>query len=120
MRVPETKRPIAKMKLMRGWMLRAGVAMLAAGMVMPLHAEERAIKSRVSPVYPEIAKRMRVSGVVKLNVTVDAEGKVQDVKAVSGNSMLSTAAEEAVRKWKFEPGAGQATVSVSINFDLAQ
>lgn len=105
---------------MRGWMLRAGMVALAAGMVLPIHAEERAVKSRVAPVYPEIAKRMKIAGVVKLDVTVDAEGKVTDVKPVSGNQMLSTAAQDAVRKWRFVPGTGEATVSVSINFDMAQ
>jgi outer membrane biosynthesis protein TonB len=34
--------------------------------------------------------------------------------------MLSVAAEEAVRKWRFEPGAGVSTVDVSLNFALAQ
>jgi outer membrane biosynthesis protein TonB len=33
---------------------------------------------------------------------------------------LSNAAEDAVRKWKFEPGDGQATIQVTINFSLSQ
>lgn len=81
-------------------------------------AEGRAVKSRVPPVYPEIAKRMRISGSVKLDVTVDAAGNVTDVKTVSGSHMLSPAAEDAVRKWKFEPGDGVATTSIEINFTL--
>ena len=87
-------------------------------MAMQGRAEERAVKSRVSPVYPEIAKRMRVTGTVKLEVTVDAAGMVKDVKTVSGNHMLSTAAEEAVRKWRFVPGDGPSTVNLDIRFDL--
>jgi len=83
-------------------------------------AEERAVKSRVAPIYPEIAKRMKIGGVVKLEVTVDAEGKVVDVKPVSGNRVLSEAAEDAVRKWKFVPGTGQSTVDIDLNFELAQ
>jgi TonB family protein len=83
-------------------------------------ADERAVKTRVAPVYPEIAKRMRIGGVVKLEATVDAEGKVTDVKAVSGNQMLSAAAEDAVRKWKFVPGSGQSIVNVNLNFEPAQ
>jgi TonB family protein len=81
-------------------------------------AEERAVKSRVAPVYPEIAKRLHVSGLVKLAVTVDADGKVTDVKTVSGNQMLAAAAEEAVHKWRYVAGDGQTTVDLSINFDL--
>jgi len=57
---------------------------------------------------------------VRLEVTVDAEGKVTDVKKVSGNGMLSNAAEDAVRKWRFESGAGSSTVEVILNFALGQ
>lgn len=87
---------------------------------MPAHAESRAVRTRVAPVYPEFAKRMRVTGMVKLSVTVDANGKVTDVKPVSGNQMLSYAAQQAVRQWKFEPGAGTDTVPVDVNFELGQ
>jgi TonB family protein len=51
---------------------------------------------------------------------VDAQGKVKDVKPVSGNHMLEVAAEDAVRQWKFAPGDGDAVVSVSVSFSLAQ
>lgn len=101
-------------------LLQAAALMLVVALALQGRAEERAIKSRVAPVYPEIAKRMRVTGVVKLDVTVDAAGMVTDVKTVSGNRMLSTAAEEAVHKWRFEPGPGPSTLSLNINFDLNQ
>lgn len=102
--------------------LRVGMVALALliGMGVLGRAEDRAVKSRVAPVYPEIAKRMRITGVVKMEVTVDAEGKVTDVKTVSGNHMLAVTAEETVRKWKFSPGAGQSTVPIDMNFDLGQ
>jgi TonB family protein len=94
------------------------VCALAFAFTMPSGAEDRAVKQRVSPVYPEIAKRMRIEGVIKMSVTVDADGKVLDVKTVSGNRTLSIAAEDAVRKWKFEAGAGVTQVDVSMNFAL--
>ena len=99
-------------------MLRAAALALVAVIALQGRAEDRAVKSRVSPVYPEVAKRMRVTGVVKLEVTVDAAGMVTDVKTVSGNHMLSTAAEEAVRKWRFVRGEGPSTVNLDIRFDM--
>ena len=110
------------------WLRQAGVRIfqtaalaLVVAMAIPASAADtRAIKSRTAPVYPEIAKRMRISGEVRLEVTVDSEGKVIDVKKISGNSMLSTAAEDAVRKWRFETGPGTSTVEVSLNFTVAQ
>ncbi len=118
-RIVETMGPGLTKKRMASWVARAMVAAVLAAMAVPGRAaDERAIKSRVAPIYPEIAKRMRVSGVVRLEVTVDAEGRVTAVKPVSGNQMLSTAAQEAVKKWRFASGDGQATVQVSLNFDL--
>jgi len=49
---------------------------LVLAMAMPASAaDDRAIKSRVSPVYPEIAKRMKIAGAVKLEAVVDAQGR---------------------------------------------
>jgi TonB family protein len=100
-------------------LLQATVLALLVAMALPGRAaDERAVKSRVEPVYPEIAKRMKIEGEVKLEATVNADGKVTDVKAISGNRVLSMAAEDAVRKWKFEPGSGNANVTVAVNFSL--
>jgi TonB family protein len=92
-------------------------------LLLPISAHaggDRAIKSRVPPSYPELAKRMKITGMVKLEATVDAEGKVTAVKTIEGNRMLSQAAEDAVHKWKFAPGDGVETVPVEVNFALAQ
>jgi len=102
-------------------LFQAAALALLVSLALPARAaDDRAVKQRVAPVYPEIAKRMKIGGEVKLTATVDATGKVTDVKTVSGNHMLSVAAEDAVRKWKFEPGAGEAHVDVAVNFNVAQ
>jgi len=92
---------------------------LTLAMAMPARAaDERAVKSRVAPAYPEIARRMKIAGVVRVEATVDADGRVTDVKTLSGNRMLAAAAEQAVQNWKFVPGAGVSTVQLDINFAL--
>lgn len=83
-------------------------------------ADDRAIKSRTAPVYPELAKRMKITGVVKIEATVDADGKVTDVKTLAGSHILSPAAEEAVRKWRFVAGEKTSSVDVDINFAMSQ
>jgi TonB family protein len=101
--------------------LQATVLAMLLMFALPARAgDDRAVKSRVAPIYPEIAKRMKISGEVKLEATVDADGKVKDVKEVSGNHILAIAAEDAVRKWKFETGDGDASVIVAVNFALGQ
>ena len=102
-------------------LFKAGALALLLAMAIPARAaEERTVKSRVAPVYPEIARRMRISGVVTVQATVDPDGKVSGAKAVSGSRALSTAAEDAVRKWRFAPADAQSTVTVEITFALGQ
>jgi outer membrane biosynthesis protein TonB len=61
---------------------------------------------------------MRLFGLVKIEATVDAAGKVTAVRTLSGSRVLSPAAGDAVGKGKFVPGAGPSTVEVEINFNL--
>jgi TonB family protein len=96
----------------------AAIMMMAAATA---HASaDRAVKSRVAPTYPELARRMKISGLVKLEATVDADGKVTSVKTVSGSKALSQAAEDAVSKWKFVPGSAASTEEVNVTFALGQ
>ncbi len=73
----------------------------------PIRAGNEVMESRlirkVDPVYPELAKRVRVSGEVKLMVTVNEEGFVSDAEVISGHPFLTDAAVEAVRQWQYSP-----------------
>jgi TonB family protein len=103
-------------------LFQAAALALLVSLALPVPtraADDRAVKSRVAPVYPELAKRLKVGGSIKIEATVDPDGKVVDTKTVSGNHILSTAAEEAVRKWKFVPATAQSTVEVTVNFAIA-
>ena len=95
-------------------------AALAAFLCLGLtcRADDRKVQKRVPPVYPELARRMHIAGVVRIQVTVAPDGTVTDAKTVNGNKMLSLAAEEAVKKWKFVAGDSESTVNIEVNFDL--
>jgi TonB family protein len=102
-------------------LFQAAALGLLLAIALPARAgDDRAIKTRVAPVYPEIAKRMKIAGMVRIEATVDPQGKVKEVKTVSGNHMLSVAAEDAVRQWKFAPAPEDSTVNVDVNFAAAQ
>jgi protein TonB len=58
---------------------------------------------RVDPVYPDIAVRARVEGVVILEAIIDEEGRVKEVKVVRSVPLLDRAAIEAVERWRCEP-----------------
>ncbi len=55
------------------------------------------------PAYPPIAKQMRASGQVAVQVFVDEGGNVTSAKATSGNSLLRAPAEAAARQSRFNP-----------------
>ena len=105
--------------LLRSIVRSTAILLLAALMVCSSLAlgVDRKIKNRVNPTYPEIAKKSHVSGSVKLEVMVAADGSVKSVKAVGGHPMLIEAATSAVKMWKYEPGA-ESTVTVEIKFTL--
>lgn len=55
------------------------------------------------PVYPEEAKASRLSGTVRVLVTVDERGRITDAEAVSGPTALLAAAVDAAKQAVFEP-----------------
>jgi len=63
------------------------------------------VVSRVQPVYPEEAKKARISGIVILEVLISAEGRITQTKVLKPLPYgLDAAAEAAVRQWTFRPG----------------
>jgi TonB family protein len=86
----------------------------------PVRAQElltRKVKSKVPPVYPDIARRMSITGVVKVSVVVATNGTVKSTKVVGGHPLLVTAAMDAVKKWKFEPSPEESTGIVEFKFE---
>lgn len=81
-----------------------------------LQAENRPPKKRVPPAYPELARKMHISGAVKLEVNVDAEGRVQEVKVVTGHALLQDAAVTAVKQWVFQAAPAKTTEMIEVNF----
>jgi len=75
------------------------------------------------PAYPELARRARIHGVVKLQVKVKTDGSVEVQKILQGEPVLAEAATEAVKKWRANPatinGLHVETIStVTFDFEL--
>jgi TonB family protein len=80
----------------------------------------RRVKSKVQAVYPELARKMNLSGTVKVEVVVASNGIVKDAKVVGGHPVLANAALDAVRKWRFEPAPGESSGIVNFKFEPHQ
>jgi TonB family protein len=59
---------------------------------------------KVSPVYPEAARRAGVQGAVVLNAVVNKQGILEEIQIVSGHPLLIKAALDCVHKWRYRPG----------------
>jgi len=57
----------------------------------------------VPPVYPALARQMRLQGNVELLASIGKDGSITDVKLLTGDSVLARAAVEAVKQWKYKP-----------------
>ncbi len=79
--------------------------------------EVRRIVRKTLPVYPEIAKRMNLAGVVKVLATVSPDGTVKTVQPMGGSPVLIQAAEDAVYKWKFASASGESKEPIELRFD---
>ena len=75
------------------------------------------VKSKVSAVYPELARKMNLAGTVKVQVVVAPNGTVREAKIVGGHPVLANAALDAVRKWRFEPAPVENTGIVDFKFE---
>ncbi|HXQ25644.1 MAG TPA: energy transducer TonB [Candidatus Acidoferrales bacterium] len=80
-------------------------------------AGKRKVRTKVVPEYPALAKQMNVTGKVKIEATVAADGHVLGTRVVGGSPLLVNAALEAVKKWRFDPGPKDSTEIVEFTFN---
>ena len=107
----------------RCWILSLFLVLVAgATLLQPLPAgaagNARLIHTKVQPVYPDLARRSHLEGVVKLEVVVAANGSVRKVTVLGGNPLLAEAALDAVKQWRYEAAPAETTELVELHFNL--
>jgi protein TonB len=101
----------------------AGVAD-ATGRVHISPGAAQIISRPVEPDYPLLAKQMKVQGAVVLEALIGRDGNIQDLHVLSGPTILSAAAREAVKQWRFRPylQSGEAVETearITVNFTIS-
>jgi TonB family protein len=77
---------------------------------------KRKVKSKVAPAYPELAKRMNVTGKVKIEVVITPDGRVKSTRVIGGHPLLVQACQDAVKEWKFAAAPEESTQIVEFEF----
>jgi protein TonB len=84
---PEAARPVSEPRRIKvGGLVQAGRLLFMA-----------------QPQYPILAKQARVSGTVQLEGIIGTDGRIRELKVLSGHPLLVPAAVEAVRQWVYRP-----------------
>ncbi len=97
-----------------GGAVLAMVLSLGAG---NLHAQDsRKVISNPVPAYPEVARRLRLSGVVKVQVVIGADGRIKEKNFIGGHPIFVSTVEEALKNWKYAPAGGETTTQLEFNF----
>ncbi|MGD0617119.1 MAG: energy transducer TonB [Bryobacteraceae bacterium] len=93
----------------------------ASGLRIAEAQARRAALEKPSPVYPLVARQLKISGTVRVEASVDEQGEVEYVKIVTGNAIFAKPVVEAVEKWRFTPfnadgKPSKAVVALSFEF----
>ena len=97
--------------------VRALLAMTVLAAGTSLHAQEgRKLISHPAPAYPEAARKFSLSGVVKVQVVIAADGHVKDIKVIGGHPMLVLSVQETLKTWQYAPASGETTATLEFTF----
>jgi len=69
-----------------------------------------------TPDYPEIARRMNISGVVKVELVIGTDGQIKSAKVLGGHAVLADAVQKALKNWKYAPGPSETTMQLEFKF----
>jgi len=81
---------------------------------------KRKVTNKVTPDYPDMARRMSLRGIVRVDAIVGSNGVVKTVEIKGGHPVLAQAAVNAVRKWKWEPASHDTHEPVEVKFEPQQ
>jgi len=100
------------------------VSVVAAGMAIgqqsSIEDSKRKIKFKTNPQYSELARSMRISGKVRIELVIAPDGHVKSARAVGGHPLLVQSCLDAVKDWKFETAPEETTQILEFAFEYKQ
>jgi outer membrane biosynthesis protein TonB len=96
---------------------------LAVGVAIGQQTTEegkRKVKTRVNPQFSDLAKRMNISGKVRIEVVIAPDGHVKNARALGGHPVLVQPCLDALYGWKYETAPEESTLIVEFEVKAQQ
>ena len=77
---------------------------------------KRKVKVLAKPLYPDLARKLSLSGIVRVEVTIGADGRVKRTHVLGGHPVLAVEAEKAAQASEFEPGPRETSEVIEFKF----
>jgi TonB family protein len=78
--------------------------------------EKRPLKHLVQPSMPDLARKLNLSGTVRIEVTIAPDGTVKRTRVLGGHPVLAAEADKAAQKSTFEKGAAETVEIIDFKF----
>lgn len=78
--------------------------------------EKRPVKHLVTPIVPDLARKLNLSGTVRIEIIIAPDGSVRRTRVLGGHPLLALEAERAAQKSTFEPAAKETTEVIDFKF----
>lgn len=91
------------------------VALMLSTANLPAQDARKAITNPAPP-YPEVAKKFRLTGIVKVQVMIAADGHIKSVRPIGGHPVLVDAVKETLKDWKYAPASSETTTVLEFDF----
>jgi TonB family protein len=96
--------------------LALGAMSAAAVGAQSIPVTRRPIRHLVTPAYPELAKKLNLTGTARIEVTIGPDGTVRHTRILGGHPVLAAEAEHAVEKSTFEPAPTETVEVIEFKF----
>jgi outer membrane biosynthesis protein TonB len=78
--------------------------------------DARKVITNPAPPYPEVARKFRLTGVVKVQVVIGTDGHIKSVRPIGGHPVLVDAVKETLKDWKYASANSETTTVLEFDF----
>lgn len=91
------------------------MALMLSAANLPAQDGRKAITNPAPP-YPEVAKKFRLTGIVKVQVVIAADGHIKSVRPIGGHPVLVDSVKQTLKDWKYAPASSETATVLEFEF----